>query len=247
MKIDVFFFPSHVVLVMGFLPEMREQARRVARARGSRQHFRPPHRRFLRPLRHRRPAARGSPRACQAQARHSQPLVSAGDLVSPRRRPLNSAIPTAPPSARRPNPPKDFLHPLAELLANPVTAFGGRAPVQLRRARAFPARHLGRDVSPPARRHQILPEIRLVGTHRIRPPPGVECLMDLDRARRRRRLRFADRIMDREVRTQALAVFLRMGPPKHRLASWLLAFRYRTLSGSVVLQGWRCGAARRRS
>lgn len=147
-----------------------------------------------------RPAAAGSLRLRQAQTRRPQQIVSPCDPVAPRLRPFFSPRPAASQAAYRLDPPKDFLHLLAKLLADPVTTFGGRVP-----ARPSPARSR-RPCTPHGAR------LRLSGERPCRPrrfcPTHPHAVLDgPDLTRHPHRLRFADRIMDRKARTQALAGF----------------------------------------
>jgi hypothetical protein len=83
--------------------------------------------------------------------------------------PFHSAIPTAPQSAHRFHPAKDFFHPFAKALAGPVTGAPGCTSIQSRNLSPLFARRVRRHRPFPAAGHELLLVIRFVPTEGLNP------------------------------------------------------------------------------
>jgi hypothetical protein len=211
------FFSDGIVLIMHLRRVMCERPRISTRSCRPRQRFRPPPWRFCARCGDARPAAGGSPRSRQTQARHPQQIVGAGHKVAPRLCPFSPPISAPPQAAHCLDPADDFFHPLPDFLAEAVTRFRRRASVQAGDVHALLARHMRRNVLRPTRGHKVFPVIRLVRAHGFHPHPGVQFLVGLDLPQRHHRLRFGDGVVQCEVGAQTIAVFHQEVPAKTQL------------------------------
>jgi|GEM_PF-2045902 len=155
-------------------------------------------------------------------------------LSNPRQRPVPTRVANPAQAIDRLNSSK-VLYALPNALTEPVARPVRRAPVQPRHLQALL----------PGRVHRNAP--RRTFKHRIRPGRGVvrrHCL-DPTAARKAARVCRCRRAPPAPVRLMRswitksahglLRLSIRMGAPKHSVASWLLAFRESTVSGSVRL------------
>src|ERR1043166_3420611 len=152
--------------------------------------------------------SRGSTTGCrQLQFRQSQQIVGARHKVTPGLCALLTTVPTPTKSSHRLHPANDFLHALAEALAGLIPLRPDRAPIQSRHLHSLLACYMGRDLSLPTASHERFLVIPLVRPEGLRVGAFVQLRVLVHLPQRHHGLAFEDRIVNREVRTQAVAIF----------------------------------------
>src|ERR1043166_2871528 len=180
--------------------------------------------------------SRGSTTGCrQLQFRQSQQIVGARHKVAPSLRTFLSAVPTPTQSAHRLHPANDFFYSLANALAGLIPLRPGRARIQSRHLHTILACHMGRDLSLPTTTHERFLVIPLVRPEGLRVGAFVQLRVLVHLLQRHHGLAFADRIVDREVRAQAVAIF-------HQHMSAKAQLRFLTL-GLAIQHAFGIGAA----
>ena len=141
------------------------------------------------------------------EPRPPQQVVSSRHEVTPGLRPFYSPIPAPSKPAHRLDPAKDFLHALADLQTDLVTPLRRGAPVQSGHLHFSFARHVGRDCPCPAALPKTFLVTALVRPERLDLHVTIQLPVSVGRLSRHHRFAFGNRIVQGEVRAQAVPVF----------------------------------------
>jgi hypothetical protein len=152
--------------------------------------------------------------SCRPQSRQAQQVVSRRHKVAPGLCPFQAPIPAPPKSTHRLDPPKDFLHPLADFQTQLVTLLTCGAPIQSSHRYFLFARHRWRDRPFPAALHKAFLVIALVGAEGFDLHALMQFLVGVHLRPRHGRFAVRYGIVQGEASAQAVPVFHQRVRPK---------------------------------
>src|ERR1700691_4757911 len=192
---------------------------------------------WTRPRRAFCPKARRLTRAERFQFGHSQQVIGSSDKVSYRLGSLYPQPPAPPKPAHRFDPPKNFLHSLANAQTGLATRTLCRAFVQSLNTDAFLTGDMGRDIPLAAAGHKGFLMVAFVRPHRL----GIDSRMHrpvlVDLLQRHDRLASGDGIVNGEIGAQPRAILHQHMPAKTEagfLARRLLVEDALAVGGALV-------------
>lgn len=158
------------------------------------------------------------------QSGHPQQVIGSSDKVSRRLSSFYPQAPCPPKPAHRLDPPKNFLHSLANAQTGLAPRALGDALVQSRHLDSFLAGDVRCDVplAAPGRKRFLM--VAFVRPHRLRMGSRMQEQMLVQLVQGHDRLALGDGIVNGKIGAQPVAISIKTWPPKQSLASLPAAF-----------------------